>query len=72
MKKPQTVIFHKNPNYQDDPNFAFNQSQSEEICIVKSKDKGFELMNEKQLRTILKSLLFLQNVEYIQTYIKPN
>jgi hypothetical protein len=40
-KKPQTYIFHNNPNYTEDPNFSFGRSQSEEICIMKSRDKGF-------------------------------
>lgn len=39
---------------------------------MKTRDKGLELINEKQLRQTFKSILYLQNVDFIQSYIKPN
>ena len=69
---PQNFIFHNNPQYDEDPNKYLHKNTDEEICLIKYKEKNYEVINEKQLRGILKSLLALQNVEFIQSYIKPS
>lgn len=47
-----------------------SRSSFDEICIVKYYDRGFELLNEKQLRQLLKSEN-AKSIDVIQTYIKP-
>jgi hypothetical protein len=55
-----TFYFH---DRQDDDDYPVGMmGVGEEICILKLKDKGFELINEKQLRGLVKSVIALQNV----------
>ena len=68
----KNFIFHNNPNFQDDINSHMKRNNDEEICLIKYKDRGYELINEKDLKKLLKSLLSLQNVEFVQSYIKPS
>ncbi len=49
------------------------KSISDEVAIVKYLDnKGFELLNEKQLRQLLKSPVNTDCIDFIQSYIKPH
>lgn len=43
-----------------------------EVAIIKYKDKGLELVSEKQLRQIMKSIAKTNNIELIQGYVKPH
>ena len=71
-KQPKTFIFHSNPKMDENPSAHMQRDSDEEICLIKYQDKGYELLNEKQLRAVLKSPLSLRNVELIQSYIKPS
>lgn len=43
------------------------------MAIVKFlDDKGYELVNEKQLRQLLKSPTNTLSIDFIQSYIKPH
>ena len=43
-----------------------------EVAIVKYKDKGLELLTEKQLRLLLKSPTKSNNIDLIQGFVKPH
>ena len=71
-KQPKNFIFHNNSQYDEQMSVNAGKLNSEEACIVKYKDKAFELIDEKQLKQLLNSLASLRNVEFIQKYVRPD
>lgn len=71
--RPKNYTFHCNhKNEEEGELLRVHQNAAAEVAIVKYRDQALELVNEKQLRGIMKSAVKTQHIEVIQGYIKPH
>lgn len=73
MKEAKLFYFHKDNRLENDQMYLVEKNTTDEVAIIKYLDnKGFELLNEKQLRQVLKSPVNTMCIDFIQSYIKPH
>ena len=69
--KPKNYVFHNDNKLEGSEMMHLSRGSFDGICIIRYHTNGFELLNEKQLRSILKNSGSLKDIDFIQTYIKP-
>lgn len=73
MKEAKNFYFHIDNRLENEQFYMVEKSISDEVAIIKYLDnKNLELLNEKQLRQLLKSPINTMCIDFIQSYIKPH